>query len=134
MKKEEAITMQEYECENGCGVCILKGKKQICSECGGDIICHCGENIKSTLFSVNPEEPICFECSEHYEERYGSRCESEYGPEEIEEEHARIRRNNIEYYNKNNSYNKKEHNPYRLEVNTSFTLGLSLSNGGKRLL
>jgi hypothetical protein len=126
MKKEEEITIQEYECENGCGVCILKGKKQICSECGGDIICHCGENIKS-------EKPICLECCE---EIYGwnrtRRCESEYGPEEIEEEHARIRRNNN--YNKNNSYNEEEYNPYRLEVNTSFTLGSPLSNGGKRLL
>ena len=49
-----------------------------------------------------------------------------------EEEHARIRRNND--YNENNSYNEEEYNPYGLEVNTSFTLGLSLSNGGKRLL
>ena len=105
MKKEEAITIQEYECESGCGRYILKGEQQFCSEC----------------------------CEEKWGE-YGSERVSEYGPEEIEEEHARIRRNNIEYYNKNNSYNKKEHNPYRLEVNTSFTLGLSLSNGGKRLL
>jgi hypothetical protein len=103
MKKEEEITIQEYECETGCGVHILKGKKHICSECW----------------------------EEQYGE-YGSRYQSEYGPEEIEEEHARIRRNND--YNENNSYNEKEYNPYGLEVNTSFTLGLSLSNGGKRLL
>ena len=126
MKKEEAITIQEYECETGCGRYILKGEAQICSECGSDIICrYCGQDIKS-------EEPICFECREEYEAGHGSRCESEYGPEEIEEEHARIRRNND--YNENNSYNEEEYNPYRLEVNTSFTLGLSLSNGGKRLL
>ena len=126
MKKEEAITIQEYECETGCGRYILKGEAQICSECGSDIICrYCGQDIKS-------EEPICFKCREEYEAGHGSRCESEYGPEEIEEEHARIRRNND--YNENNSYNEEEYNPYGLEVNTSFTLGLSLSNGGKRLL
>ena len=126
MKKEEEITIQEYECEYGCGRYILKGEAQICSECGSDIICrYCGQDIKS-------EEPICFKCREEYEAGHGSRCESEYGPEEIEEEHARIRRNND--YNENNSYNEEEYNPYRLEVNTSFTLGLSLSNGGKRLL
>jgi hypothetical protein len=125
MKKEEEITIQEYECETGCGVHILKGKKHICSECGGNITYHCGENIKS-------ENLICSECWEEQYGEYGSRYQSEYGPEEIEEEHARIRRNND--YNENNSYNEKEYNPYGLEVNTSFTLGLSLSNGGKRLL
>ena len=128
MKKEEAITIQEYECEYGCGRYILKGEAQICSDCGRNIICrYCGQDIKSKEF-------FCFECCEQYEAGHGSRCESEYGPEEIEEEHARIRRNNNDYYNENNSYNEEEYNPYGLEVNTSFTLGLSLSNGGKRLL
>ena len=126
MKKEEAITIQEYECEYGCGRYILKGEAQICSDCGRNIICrYCGQDIKSGEF-------FCFKCCEQYEAGHGSRCESEYGPEEIEEEHARIRRNND--YNENNSYNEEEYNPYGLEVNTSFTLGLSLSNGGKRLL
>lgn len=119
MKKEEAITIQEYECETGCGVHILKDKKHICIDCGVD---------------MESEDYICFECYKQfqYEVEYGSRHGSEYGPEEIEEEHARIRRNND--YNENNSYNEEEYNPYGLEVNTSFTLGLSLSNGGKRLL
>lgn len=82
--------------------------------------------------SKENEKPVCFECDWKFFQQENYNLYSEYGPEEIAEDNERIKRNNRDY--EEDKYSKEEYNPYKLEVETLPTLGLSLSSGGKKIL
>ena len=84
----------------------------------------------SAKWNVSPkgEKPVCFDCDYKLFEQDNYHLYPDYGPEEIEEDNERIRRNNEKYYS---SENEEENKDNYYEVETMPTLGLSLSCGGK---